>query len=552
MTRDATTDVVTVTSTATAENNDIVAFDQSGTLVLQENNGSLGLTPGAGCLRAENPPNNPLPNVVTCGVTSTASLIGASLGPGDDTFESTTSAAKTIPETLNGEAGNDQLFGNDGNDILDGGDGDDVLDGGAGLDTIVYDRAAGTTVDATLPNPTDSPVDIGGVSVGTSVANGARDIEDDTLTSRDENLQGGAEMDNFLGNDGANVLNGSGGDDSLDGMGGNDTLQGFGGNDWLSGGEGTDTFSAGAGDDIVDARDDLAETSIDCGTGTDDRLQADNTLDNVNKTVNGCEVLAPQRTSGTGAISGTGQEGQTLTAPLAAYSGDAVTMRDFVWFRCTGAGTDCVAIDNANVQTYTLTAADVGKYIGVTEFANNSGGGDDGFSNYVGPVNAKPADAGQPQTAQPGATQPATQQPTTQQQPQQPETAPVPKAPTVSAGGTAGTTAQGAGVLADTGIVVGCPAGSASCQAAVQATAPAPKAKRGKPAKAVVVGKTSISVAGGQTAKVTFKLTRAGAALLRRVKKLRVTVTVVTTGGGAPQTTAKTLTLRAPKAKKRH
>src|SRR5439155_25236200 len=199
VTRDATTDVVTVTSTATAENNDIVAFDQSGTLVLQENNGSLGLTPGAGCLRAENPPNNPLPNVVTCGVTSTASLIGASLGPGDDTFESTTSAAKTIPETLNGEAGNDQLFGNDGNDILDGGDGDDVLDGGAGLDTIVYDRAAGTTVDATLPNPTDSPVDIGGVSVGTSVANGARDIEDDTLTSRDENLQGGAEMDHVRG-----------------------------------------------------------------------------------------------------------------------------------------------------------------------------------------------------------------------------------------------------------------------------------------------------------------------------------------------------------------
>src|SRR2546423_2755869 len=58
---------VTVTSTVT-EDNDIIAFDQGGMLVMQENSGSVaGLTPAGVCTRAENPPGTPLPKVVTCG-----------------------------------------------------------------------------------------------------------------------------------------------------------------------------------------------------------------------------------------------------------------------------------------------------------------------------------------------------------------------------------------------------------------------------------------------------------------------------------------------------
>src|SRR4051812_1408543 len=172
--------VVTITSTAN-ESNDILVEDQGAdTLIVREQSiGAPGLTAGSGCTISST-------KVVTCNATSTTTEIDANLGAGNDLFRSTAPPAASIPRHINGEAGNDQLFGSGGDDTLDGGLGDDLMDGGAGVDTVAYTaRAAGDSVSAVLPN------------TGTTTGNGDTTGENDTLASTDENLQGGAESDDF-------------------------------------------------------------------------------------------------------------------------------------------------------------------------------------------------------------------------------------------------------------------------------------------------------------------------------------------------------------------
>jgi Ca2+-binding RTX toxin-like protein len=72
-----------------------------------------------------------------------ATLTGTS---GDDVLNA--SAFTNGPVTLNGLAGNDQLFGGSGDDILDGGTGADAFDAGAGNDTIrTQDGVADTSIE---------------------------------------------------------------------------------------------------------------------------------------------------------------------------------------------------------------------------------------------------------------------------------------------------------------------------------------------------------------------------------------------------------------------
>jgi len=73
------------------------------------------------------------------------------------------------------------------------------------------------------------------------------------------------------------------------------------------------------------------------------------------------------------AISGTAQQGQTLTESHGTYqnAGTPVTPQSYAyqWQRCNGNASSCTAITGATNQTYTLTAADVGQRIRVLETA---------------------------------------------------------------------------------------------------------------------------------------------------------------------------------------
>ena len=73
------------------------------------------------------------------------------------------------------------------------------------------------------------------------------------------------------------------------------------------------------------------------------------------------------------AISGTAQQGQTLTGSTGSWSGSP-TSYAYQWQRCNSTGGSCAAISGANSQTCLLQSADVGSAIRVAVTAMNSAG----------------------------------------------------------------------------------------------------------------------------------------------------------------------------------
>jgi hypothetical protein len=82
---------------------------------------------------------------------------------------------------------------------------------------------------------------------------------------------------------------------------------------------------------------------------------------------------APQRTSNP-TISGTPQQGQTLTASTGDWNGTQPITFSFQWQRCDANGNSCAAIPGAAAKTYVPQAADVGQTLRVIVTAKNSGG----------------------------------------------------------------------------------------------------------------------------------------------------------------------------------
>jgi len=82
-----------------------------------------------------------------------------------------------------------------------------------------------------------------------------------------QTLDGGAGDDYLYGGNGKDVLNGNGGNDILDGGNGQDTLNGGDGHDILLGGGSKVTLNGGAGDDILEGGD--GQDTMDGGAGTD-------------------------------------------------------------------------------------------------------------------------------------------------------------------------------------------------------------------------------------------------------------------------------------------
>ena len=106
---------------------------------------------------------------------------------------------------------------------------------------------------------------------------------------------------------------------------------------------------------------------------------------------------APANTA-TPTISGTPQEGSTLTASNGTWSGSP-TGYAYAWGRCDQNGDACAAIAGANAATYQAQSADVGHTIRVTVTATNADGSTSATSAPTAVVSSKSA---------PGNTQPPT------------------------------------------------------------------------------------------------------------------------------------------------
>ena len=133
-------------------------------------------------------------------------------------------------------AGNDTLNAFGGNDTLIGGLGDDSVAGGSGTDWASYANASS------------------GITVNLGVGTSSGADGNDSLTGI-ENVLGGNGNDFIQGNSLANVLNGGAGDDTISGGAGNDLLDfGAGNENYLRGASetGNDTLIGGDGNDTLD------------------------------------------------------------------------------------------------------------------------------------------------------------------------------------------------------------------------------------------------------------------------------------------------------------
>jgi hypothetical protein len=79
--------------------------------------------------------------------------------------------------------------------------------------------------------------------------------------------------------------------------------------------------------------------------------------------------LAPKTVSAP-TVSGTAQQGQTLTAAPGTWTATDATFA-YQWQRCDTAGANCADVPGATAQTYTVTAPDVGTTLHVVVTATN-------------------------------------------------------------------------------------------------------------------------------------------------------------------------------------
>lgn len=117
-------------------------------------------------------------------------------------------------DSLAGEAGNDSLMGGEGDDVLNGGEGADALDGGDGQDTAAYaDALSGVAV-----NLLDATLNGGDEAQGDTYVN----IEGVLGSSWGDSLTGDASANRLSGASGNDTLEGGAGYDTLDGGEGQD------------------------------------------------------------------------------------------------------------------------------------------------------------------------------------------------------------------------------------------------------------------------------------------------------------------------------------------
>jgi hypothetical protein len=145
-------------------------------------------------------------------------------------------------DVLTGTTGADSIFALAGDDKLDGAAGADDLDGGTGADDI----HGGTGRDSVL---------YGGRSAAVAVT--LNDLADDGQQGEGDNVH--ADVEQILGGDGGDRLNGDDRAQLIDGGAGDDAITDGGGRDRVYGGAGNDVLTTFDSDSDI----------VDCGAGSD-------------------------------------------------------------------------------------------------------------------------------------------------------------------------------------------------------------------------------------------------------------------------------------------
>ena len=104
-------------------------------------------------------------------------------------------------------------------------------------------------------------------------------------------------------------------------------------------------------------------SSLSCGTSYSLAAAAFDTAGNYSTQVQLAQATAacsaPPVSTGPPVVSGTAQQGQTLTTTNGSWSGTTPMTFGYQWLRCDSSGANCTAISGATSSSYTLQAADV-------------------------------------------------------------------------------------------------------------------------------------------------------------------------------------------------
>lgn len=251
-----------------------------------------------------------------------------------------------IPNSINGDAGDNNLVGTDDPDLIFGYAGNDTLDGGLGADTMVggEDRDiyyVSQPGDVVIEDNADHLV--GGLDKVFSA------LDTYTLPSNVEggavigniagNLNGNALDNTLTGNSSSNILHSGTGNDFIRGHGKSDLLYGNAGDDTLIGGRGHDTLVGGRGEDtfLFTAPDQGTDVIRDFTPGVD-KIAIDGKgfgITELTVLTSDTEVPTPTKASpyilynsGTGELwydaDGTGSQTAILLAKLHPVEGDIV------------------------------------------------------------------------------------------------------------------------------------------------------------------------------------------------------------------------------------
>jgi hypothetical protein len=105
---------------------------------------------------------------------------------------------------------------------------------------------------------------------------------------------------------------------------------------------------------------------------------------------NAASSAAPVNT-GEPKISGTAQEGETLTASSGSWTSASTITYAYQWRRCDAQGNGCANIGGADTSSYLVKHADIGDTLRVRVTAKNADGSAQATSNQTAVVKAKPA-----------------------------------------------------------------------------------------------------------------------------------------------------------------
>ncbi|WMS41940.1 calcium-binding protein [Acuticoccus sp. MNP-M23] len=176
-------------------------------------------------------------------------------------------------DSLSGLGGNDGILGDGGNDTLDGGAGNDTLIGGDGNDLFIGSEGADFIFGDRDFDTVDYSTSTAGVNVVLEGSGTGGFAEGDTYRG----------VDGVIGSDFADTVTGHSGRNVIETGDGDDTV--------IDSDNNSDTIDLGAGNDTL-VTDNGSGDTYEGGTGTDTlRFEGASTLDLLNDTVTGFEVI---------------------------------------------------------------------------------------------------------------------------------------------------------------------------------------------------------------------------------------------------------------------